>query len=30
MFMFTQGQVVRMLATLESERAELVSAMPNV
>ena len=30
MFMFTQGQVVRMLATLQSERAELVSAMPTV
>jgi hypothetical protein len=27
MFMFTQGQVVRMLATLESERSQLVSEM---
>lgn len=28
MFMFTQAQVVRMLATLETERAELVSGPP--
>jgi hypothetical protein len=30
MFMFTQGQIVRMQATLESERAELVSGRPVV